>query len=228
MIGRSVVITGLFVGQVQQLWPGRAPSAIAKKRTHERLRLGPNGFEVDQQADLSVHGGPEKAVHHYAGDHYPAWREDLSHLADRLRPGAFGENLSTLGFTEESMCIGDLLTMGTARVQISQGRQPCWKLNAHLDEKTLAARFQKTGRVGWYYRVLESGTVAEGDTLELLDRPQPDWSPADVMKARFNPQLDTETAADLSRLPELAQGWRAAFARKADGASENTDKRLLG
>lgn len=155
------------------------------------------------------------------------WREDLPHLAERLRPGAFGENLSTLGFTEESLCIGDVLTMGTARVQVSQGRQPCWKLNAHLNEKTLAARFQKTGRVGWYYHVLETGTVAEGDTLELLDRPQPDWSIAHVVKARFDPQLDHSTVVQLSCIPELAEGWRTAFARKAERTSENTDKRLL-
>ena len=174
-----------------------------------------------------MHGGLEKAVHHYADDHYPAWREDLPHLANRVRPGAFGENLSTLGFTEVSLCIGDVLTLGTARVQVGQGCQPCWKLNAHLNEKTLAARFQKTGRVGWYYRVLESGSVAEGDTLELIDRPQPDWSLAHVVKVRFDPQLDTETAIKLSHVPELTEGWQSAFARKAKGASENTDKRLL-
>jgi len=177
---------------------------------------------------LSVHGGPDKAVHHYASDHYDAWADDLPHLANRFRPGAFGENLATLGLTETDFCIGDVLTMGTARIQVSQGRQPCWKLNAHLDEKTLAARFQKTGRVGWYYRVLQAGVVAEGDLIELVDRPQPEWPLERVILARFDPYLKTAMALSLSRLPELAEGWRIAFGRKAKHKNENTERRLIG
>jgi len=221
-------IGGIFVGRVEELWDGKPPSAIAKRRTSVPKLVGKSGLKGDSQADLSVHGGPDKAIHHYAADHYAAWAEDLPHLADRLQPGAFGENLSTSGITEQSLCIGDVLTMGTARVQVSQGRQPCWKLNAHLGEKTLAARFQKTGRVGWYYRVLETGTVIEGDVMMLVERPQPDWPLARVASARFDPKLDSATATSLSRLPELAKGWRAAFARKAEGAIENTDERLIG
>ena len=92
--------------------------------------LTKTGFKTDQQADLKVHGGLEKAVHHYAADHYSAWRQEVDDEPDIFKPGGFGENISTIGMTENTLCIGDVFRMGTALVQISQGRQPCWKLNA--------------------------------------------------------------------------------------------------
>ncbi len=191
--------------------------------------LGPLGFENDQQADTRVHGGLEKAVHHYAADHYEAWRREKPALRARLRPGGFGENVSAHGITEQDLCIGDVLSLGSAKVQVSQGRQPCWKLNAHLEDPTLAGLFQKTGRTGWYYRVLESGLVAVGDTVSLLERPCPDWPLDAVIAARFTPRLRKETAAALAALPELAESWRVAFAKKARGpGTENTGARLNG
>lgn len=209
-------VTGLFVGQVRQLWPGKPASAIGKLLTEAPQALMETGFTDDQQADLAVHGGVEKAVHHYAAEHYETWRSELGPSADGFGPGRFGENISTTGMTESDLCIGDRLKLGSAVVEVSQGRQPCWKLNAHTGLKTMAALFQKTARTGWYYRVIEPGTVAIGDEIKRLECPNPDWTVERVTRARLDPELDPETASALARLPRLAPGWAEAFGRKSN------------
>ena len=125
----KATVYGLFAGAVADRWEGRPPSAIAKTPVAGPVEIGFEGLLVDAQADRTVHGGAEKALHHYAADHYAAWIAE-GYLPDGAVPAAFGENLSTLGVTEEQVCIGDVFRLGTARVQVSQGRQPCWKLNA--------------------------------------------------------------------------------------------------
>ena len=223
------LITGLYVGTVAPLVAGKPPSAIAKRPAAEPLTLTPTGFASDEQADLAVHGGPEKAVHHYAADHYPVWREELGDAGAHLRPGGFGENVSTLGLTEDVLCIGDVLSMGTATVQVSQGRQPCWKLNAHTGLPRMAMLFQRTARTGWYYRVLEGGQVAVGDQAALVERPHPGWTVARVTRARLGPGTTQDEAAGLADLVALSPGWRAAFRRKVDpGATEDASARLIG
>ncbi len=108
-------------------------SAIAKTPVDGRVRLGETGLEGDQQAELKVHGGPEKALHHYPFDHYAVWRREwqagVPGLARLDQAGAFGENISTSGLTETDVCVGDVYRIGSAIVQVSQPRQPCWKLN---------------------------------------------------------------------------------------------------
>ncbi len=142
-------------------------------------------------------------------------------------PGSFGENLASVGLTEDQVCIGDVFTLGTATVHISQGRQPCWKLNAHIGDDRMAWRSQKMGRTGWYYRVLSTGTVQTGDVIALADRPNPTWTVQRVTAARLTRRVDAADAAELSTLPELAQGWREAFLRMSEGdKTENTTTRL--
>lgn len=223
----KTVVDAIYLGEVQDRWPGKAPSAIAKKPVADRISIAVNGLIGDAQADLKVHGGPEKALHHYPGDHYPNWRDELQR--DDLAPGSFGENLSTLTLTEDAVSIGDIFRLGSALVQISQGRQPCWKLNAHTGEDSMAFRFQKTGRTGWYYRVLETGDVGPGDSIECIERPTPEWSVKQVTAARLSRRIDQQSAQVLAELETLAEGWRAAFARMAAGdRHEDTEKRLKG
>ncbi len=223
----SATIEALFVGTVEERWPGKPPSAIGKRRTTERLEIGRTGFPRDAQADLEAHGGLEKAIHHYPADHYAAWRAELSR--DDLTPGGFGENLSTTGLTEETRCIGDVLSLGSATVQVSQGRQPCWKLAAHTGEERMAYLFQKTGRTGWYYRVLEPGHVEPGDRIALVERRSPGWTVKRVTQARLSRRIDPAEAAVLAEMPELYAGWREAFARMAGGQTdEDVSARLKG
>ncbi|SDQ71479.1 MOSC domain-containing protein [Pseudovibrio sp. Tun.PSC04-5.I4] len=225
----SAEIRGLYIGGAKHRWEGKSPSAISKSLVEGPLQLTQTGFEGDEQADLSVHGGPEKALHHYSADHMSVWQEEFPEKAEFFKPGCFGENISTYGLDESNLCLGDILSIGTAKVQICQGRQPCWKLALHTDLPQMAARFQKTGRTGWYYRVLETGQVQIGDTMSVIDRPHEEWMLAKLIKARFNPKLEGAVAEQLSEIPALSQNWRASFAKKMKaGLKEDTSKRLLG
>ncbi len=221
----EVEVKGLFAGRSQRRWPGRPPSAIGKTRLSGGVEISTRGIVGDEQADLAVHGGPDKALHHYPTDHYLWWRANLGAAADRFGPGSFGENISTGGATEKDLCIGDILELGGVRVQVSQGRQPCWKLGAHTGIADMARRMQESLRTGWYYRVLTPGQVAEGERLRLVERRHPRWTVRQVTGARFAPRIDPELARELAELPELAEGWRRAFARKADSDHGDEDQR---
>lgn len=226
--GISSSIDGLFVGKPENRWEGRAPSAIGKTPISGPQQIDELGFLPDEQADLKYHGGVEKAIHHYASDHYQAWISE-GEMPVGTVPAAFGENIATLGMTEWDVCIGDKLRLGTAVVQISQGRQPCWKVNEHTKNKRLAALFQRTSRTGWYYRVLEPGIAGVGDRVTLLERTQPGWSVARVTSARLTKRVSRRHAETLAVLPELADGWRTAFAKMAEGnKQEDTSDRLVG
>ena len=219
-------ISGLFFGAAKTRWNGKPPSAIQKDRVTGSQNITFDGFPGDDQADLTVHGGVEKAIHHYAHDHYDNWQSE-GHMAPNTHPAAFGENISTRGLTEDNLCIGDILKLGTAMVQISQGRQPCWKLGLHTGNEKMPYLFQKTGRTGWYYRVLETGAVASGDLIALVERRHPDWSVKRVTQARLTRGVSPSDAETLAHIEDLAPGWRAAFARMSDGVvHEDTTKRL--
>lgn len=225
----EATILGVFTGKARERWDGKAPSAIAKQAASGPLWLSKTGILGDEQADTAVHGGPEKALHHYAADHMAHWAGEFPDNADFFKPGCFGENISSLGLTEDVLCIGDVLKMDGATVEICQGRQPCWKLNLHTGIPAMAPSFQKTGFTGWYYRVLEEGNVAKGGEIRLIERKHADWPLKRLIAARFNPRLDPEEARELAGLDALAEGWRSAFARKIDPAyTENTDRRLKG
>lgn len=221
-------IDGVFVGKVADRWEGRAPSAIHKTAVEGRQEINELGFLADEQADLEFHGGPDKAIHHYATEHYQTWIAEGEISAGTV-PAAFGENIATLGMTEWTLCIGDKLRLGSSVVQISQGRQPCWKVSEFTLNKKMAHLFQKTSRTGWYYRVLEPGFAGAGDDVVLFERTQPEWSVARLTAARLSRKVSRRDAETLADLPELAVGWRNAFRRMADGNyEENTGKRLTG
>ncbi|MXO98881.1 MOSC domain-containing protein [Altererythrobacter xixiisoli] len=190
---------------------GKEASAIAKSPADGPIAIGPLGLAGDEQADLSVHGGVDKAIHHYPHDHYAAWRDELERHELLDAPGAFGENISTSGLTEADLCIGDRFRLGTALVEVSQGRQPCWKIDHHFGRKGINARIVTTGRSGWYYRVIESGTVQQGDGLMLQDRPHPRWSVAHTFQLLIGSGHKGDPAAirALAALPVLATSWRA-------------------
>lgn len=224
----SARIDGLFLGAVKTHWEGRPPSAIAKTTAYSLQEINEFGFVVDEQADLEVHGGHDKAIHHYAAEHYPTWISE-GEMPVGTTPAAFGENITTIGMTETTLCIGDKLRLGSAVVQISQGRQPCWKVSAHTENQKMAYLFQKTGRTGWYYRVLEPGQARIGNTIILLERTQPNWTVERVTRARLTRKVSIQDANTLARLPELANNWQVAFAKMAEGNSaENTNARLIG
>lgn len=160
----------------------------------------------DGQADLSVHGGEHKAINVYPSEHYLSWRQEL-HLPD-LPYGAFGENFTTGNLLENEVCIGDVFRVGDAVVQVSQPRQPCWKLERRLGINDLIARVKQTGRTGWYFRVMQEGYVEAGNMFFLLERPYPQWTVATAYSIMSNRRSDVESAHALSRCPALAPRWQ--------------------
>lgn len=219
----------LLTGPVAPLHGTQASSAIAKRPVAERLWLGPEGFDGDAQADRRVHGGPEKAVHHYPLDHYQPWRAELGDLPVLNAPGAFGENILAAGPTEETVAVGDIFQLGGALVQVSQGRQPCWKLNHRFGIPDMARRVQDTGRTGWYYRVLQQGMVAPGDDLVLVDRKAPAWTLRRLWRTMYVDRLNRTELASIAGLDVLAEGWRRYAQRRLDsGRVEDWRPRLEG
>ena len=176
------------VAKLRALLTGRAlpytrpgsVSAIAKQPRSGPVAVGPLGLADDEQGDPRVHGGPDKAVHCYAFSQYAPWRQELAGNATAqallAQPGAFGENFSLDGINESQVCLADQWQVGSARFEVSQGRQPCWKLNLRFGVPDMSARVQNTLRAGWYCRTLQDGVVQAGDALKLLERPHPGWT----------------------------------------------------
>ncbi len=182
------------------------------------VRLGRLGLAGDEQGDPKNHGGAEMAVHHYPYDHYAAWGESQPALASiaNAAAGRVGENISTTGLVEKDVCLGDVFRLGTAIVQVSQGRQPCWKLNVRFGLKTMAAQVQKSGRTGWYYRVVEEGMVASGDAFALLERPHADFPLTRLQLALYDKMLDTAELEAIIALEPLSLSWKTMLARRLE------------
>lgn len=213
----STTVRAVMTGRVRPLGARAVASGIDKHAQTGPLRIGRDGIAGDEQGDPKVHGGPEKAVHHYPHDHYALWRAETPAFAERLSaPGAFGENISTEGITEAGICIGDVFRLGTALVQVAQGRQPCWKLNERFADKRMAKRLQDTGRTGWYYRVLEEGAVEAGAPFALVERPAPDWPLARIQVLLYRDTMNWDALAAISELPHLAESWRKLARRRLE------------
>lgn len=223
-------IFAVLTGKAVPFGPPGRTSAIHKTPADGPRAVGSNGFLDDEQADRQVHGGPEKAIHHYPLDHHAVWRAELGGDVPHLgNPGAFGENIATQGITEADVCLGDRLRAGTALLEVAQARQPCWKLNHRFGVPDMAKRVQTTARTGWYYRVIEDGAIGPGDRLTLLDRPCPAWPLARLLRVLYVDTLDREALAEMAALPALAQGWKTLAERRlARGAVEDWTGRLNG
>lgn len=227
---------GDCLGQVLAVLRGRAVpftrpgsrSAIAKTPVSGPVAVTALGLDGDEQGDLRVHGGPDKAVHQYAHGHYPLWRAELGALPVLAAPGAFGENLASTGLSEQQVCLGDQVRIGSVLLEVSQSRQPCWKLNDRFGVPGMARRVQHSGRTGWYYRVLEPGTLQAGDTLTLVARPWPQWPLSRLIDVLYHQPFDAAVLGALAALP-LTPSWRRLVeGRLARGAVEDWSARLDG
>lgn len=186
------------------------------------------GLVGDEQGDLRVHGGPDKAVHHYPSEHCAAWRAELGPHPLLDTPAAFGENLHSSGLTEADVCLGDRFRVGDALLEVSQARQPCWKLNERFGRPDMAAQVQRTGRTGWYYRVLEEGALWAGADLLLQARPYPEWPLARLIDLLYRPSLDVAELRAARVLPLPANWQRLLDRRLGSGVVESWVSRLEG
>jgi MOSC domain-containing protein YiiM len=179
-----------------------------------RVYAGATNLAGDGQADLENHGGIDKAVLAYSADHYPEWRNELA-IPD-MPFGAFGENLTIAGLSEESVFIGDILRIGTVVFEVSQPRQPCWKLARRWRMHELTAMVVRNGRTGWYLRVLEEGWIEARMPVELIERPNPLWPVARANKILHHHRADLPLTLELAAVPKLANSWVEELLERAE------------
>jgi MOSC domain-containing protein YiiM len=175
-------------------------------------------LDGDRQADLSVHGGPEKAVYAYPVEHYPLWREELPGV--ELPCGAFGENLSIEGLLESSVRIGDALRIGTAEFVVTQPRVPCFKLNVRFQRADMVKRFLRNSRSGFYLAVLKEGELKAGDSVELVPTVEPAITVSELA-ALYTTERDNRALLQRALgTPGLPQSWREWFGQQLAGRSD--------
>jgi MOSC domain-containing protein YiiM/ferredoxin-NADP reductase len=210
MISNEWRVLAIFAGAVRPLGAKEIPSALVKSRMHEQVTVNRLGLQGDSQADLAVHGGPDKAVYAYPASNYDLWRDEFPEHWSIWGLGALGENLALAGVNESEVCIGDVFRAGPVRFQVTQPRKPCFKLALRYNnDQRIASRMVREGRTGWYFRVLQEGGLSDDLSLSLLERPNPEWSIRRVNQAAYDNSGTEEVLNAIAALPELSEAWRA-------------------
>lgn len=200
-------ITSVNTGLPAEMAHGRQTitTGIRKTPREGAVRVGWTGPEGDGQGDLEHHGGPDKALCVYVHDHYPYWEREMG---KRLEAGAFGENVTLEGTTEQDVVIGDILAAGTVLLQVSQPRQPCFKLGLRHGQADLPLKVQQTGKTGFYLRVLREGDIQAGDSLTLVSRPEHGMTVAAANVIYYLHKTDKAEMDMLAAIPELSSSWK--------------------
>ncbi len=202
-------------------------SAIRKQAVCGSVRVGLTNIDGDEQADVKHHGGPDKAVLAYAVQHYAAWNTEFPDLS--FTAGGFGENLTVSGFSEAACCLGDIMQIGECLLQVSQPRQPCWKLSRRWKLPQLTVLVQQQGRTGWYYRVLREGTIAAGLSIELIERPFPDFTVAWALSVMYAKPRSIQDDLRLAGCEALSASWKESLLQRAvHGTEVDPSARLDG
>jgi MOSC domain-containing protein YiiM len=207
-------VVSLSVGLPREVeWHGRTVlTSIFKAPVDRRLRVTTLNFEGDEQSDLSVHGGVDKAVYAYPSEHYESWRRELPQ-AD-FPWGVFGENLTTEGLLEADIRIGDRFRVGSAEFVATQPRMPCYKLGIRFGRPDIVKRFLQSGRTGFYFAVTLEGEVGAGDPIELIARADEGLTVADVVNLYTVDAENQELLRRATRSSRLPEGWREYFRKR--------------
>lgn len=203
-------VEALCIGQPQP-FNGAELSAIGKYPVTGPIMIRDIGLEGDMVADTKHHGGPDMAVHHYPLDHYGWWNEKLGGHELLTTAPAFGENIVALGLTERDVHIGDRFRFGSALLEVSQPRQPCWKIEHRFQRKGMVKAIIQNHNCGWYYRVIEEGEARADDTLERVETGQTEWSVARLFAKLYDPKnkASREELAEIAELEKLCSLWRS-------------------
>ena len=201
-------VGAVHVGKVAPLGPQGVPSGYLKYCVDHPVHAAELGLAGDAQADLTVHGGIDKAVYGYPVSRYPDWAAAFPALATRFVPGSMGENLVVEGIAEPDLAIGDRVRVGGALLQVTQPRQPCFKLGLVFGEPQLARAMTRNGWCGWYYRVLEPGVIGAGDDHVLVERPNPGWTVARFAEVVAARALGAQLLAEMVAMEGLAANWQ--------------------
>lgn len=180
-------------------------TGIFKEPVSGSVMLRTLNLDGDQQADLSVHGGADKAVYVYPAEHYDFWRGELPDM--QLPWGMFGENFTTSGLLEDEVYIGNRYRIGAAEVVVTQPRLPCYKLGVKFGRADMVKRFLASRRTGFYLAVLQEGEVNTGDTIELLSQDENKVSVADIVRLYAFDRDDVATMQRAIQVEALPEGW---------------------
>jgi len=192
------------------LWKRRTVSTgIFKEPVAGRVMARRLNLDGDRQADLSLHGGPEKAIYVYPADYYEAWRQELPEM--NLPWGMFGENLTVEGLRDDTVHIGDQFRIGSALVVVTQPRLPCYKLALKFGRDDMLKRFLVSGRTGFYLAVLEEGDVAAGDPIILVRLDENAISVAEITRLSLSDRRNVEALRRVVALETLPESWRDFF-----------------
>jgi len=204
-------IVSVNVGKPQEYeWRGlKVRTSIFKSPAEGTVAVARLNLEGDEQADLTVHGGADKAVYLYPGEHYSFWKSALPGYS--LTLGNFGENLTTEGLLEGTIHIGDQLQIGTALFTVTQPRSPCYKLGIRFQREDMTKRFYESRRFGFYLRVLREGTLTAGDAVEVMSRDPNAVTVADVIRFYTGDSREPELLDRAMKLSTLPPGWRRAL-----------------
>jgi MOSC domain-containing protein YiiM len=220
-----MMLVSLNTGLPREIdWNGRTVRTSIWKRPRDgRVRVAALNIEGDQQSDLSVHGGPAKAVYVYPSEHYEYWRRQLPGMD--LPWGAFGENLTTQGFVETDVSIGDTIQIGNAEFLVTQPRQPCFKLGIRFGRDDMIKRFLASGRSGFYVAVTREGEIARGDRIEFAQRAD-DSLTVDVIAAlRTDDEGKEDQLRRAAELPALPEEWKDHFRQRLRALVEAAEAR---
>lgn len=219
-------ISGLYAGD-KLTFRDKLASGIDNKSRMETLEVFGDRVAGDAQADPKHHGGPDRVLHHFPREHYGHYRR-MGLITSGQDAPAMGENISSVGLTEEDIHIGDILSFGEVELQVTQPRSPCFKLNHQYGQRDFALAMQQTGMSGWFYRVLKPGIISCQDALILKQR-RTDISVAEAMKLYFRPEFDAAAYDRLLSCEGLAASWVGSLQRRLErGSKEDWQMRLYG
>ncbi|MBH5317734.1 MOSC domain-containing protein [Paenibacillus sp. GSMTC-2017] len=211
----SASLASLLVGEPKMIQHGSKEvlSGIFKTAIVERVFISKTGIQGDGQGDMINHGGEDKAICAYFHSRYPYWEEQFD------RPfvhGSFGENFTISGWTEDDLFVGDIITIGEVTLQISQPRQPCFKLGIRNDLPTLPLLSQQTGYTGFYFRVMQEGYISVGDHFNVIERHPEQFSIADANHVMYVEKDNVEAIQKLLAVDALAASWKNQLSKRLD------------
>ncbi|OLS16737.1 MAG: hypothetical protein HeimC3_51570 [Candidatus Heimdallarchaeota archaeon LC_3] len=193
-------------------------TAIFKEPIKGKIKINKLNLEGDQQADLSVHGGINKAVYAYSAEYYMFWKNELPNT--KFPYGAFGENLTTLGLNENNVNIGDIFQIGTAKLMAVQPRLPCYKLGVRFQRLDMIKRFLESKRAGIYFKVIEEGETAHLDEIKLIKEDENAVKISEITRLFAFDKNDLESLIKIVKVEALPESWKTYFQHRIDKLSK--------
>ncbi|KEF53595.1 uncharacterized protein A1O9_10570 [Exophiala aquamarina CBS 119918] len=224
---KSEKLVQLRTGKIKTVFGPDIRTAIYKSAHNEPISVTKLIIGADEHA-FELGGGPDRVLLQYCSQHYDRWKMELPASEDLFAPGGFGENLVARYANERNICIGDVIQIGNVLAQVTIPRQPCFKLNHRFQVKDMARRAQDSSRTGWFYRILEEGTIQTGDEMTLRERPNPDWTVARVQHHLYHDMRNEEAMKALVQIKELGAEIRNIFASRLRKQYENQAARIGG